>query len=373
MKRLTFFVVMVLLFALPMAVESSEVKLSFNGSKSLKHNALSGENIHLVYILTTRGMDIVAKPDNILERGGEVVLKSSLALFLRQLPHEGEHSLAIKENGAENTSISFGNGINGGRVLYKGLLSNKERARVVSAGIDATNEVVDDSIDHALGKNISISEVLWIGANQGYASSYVYFNTSSPENCLGGCKDSFSDPEAWYGSLANSDIKIMNNLYEGVRRGAAWQSLGLAIPLYYGLKYLVTGEESALPNWWLNPQFDMTDAGVLYALGIWHKTEGGTVIRIRPGYGKNIIGKTMMALEVELSNISLSEKIKGGISGGFAKTKNNSSFVGASLERKLTDNFSLGVETAYYDGYNRKNPRAEGSWVDASVFIGISF
>ncbi len=365
-------VVSVLFFvflAVPILTSASEIKFSFNESKDTEANLLSGDNIHAVYTLVVAGAKrVTGEPNSFFERSIEITLAGAFANELRLLGHEGAHAFVARENGAWKTELRRGS------FSYWGNLNDSEKSRVAASGLDWVNTSAEDVFTRNLGKKISAAEVLWFVLNQQNASTYVYTGIRSPDECLSECRASSDDPEQWYGILGNSDLEVMDKLYEDLKIGAAWQALGLVAPIYHGMEYWVSGKEYTMPGWWVNPQFDMTDAGVMYALGIWGKTAGGLIVRLRPGYGKNRIdGGHMTAFEVELSNIRITEKIKGDIRGGLSKTLKSSDFVGASIERSLDHKFSVGLDANYYDGYNRSNPKADGGWKDASLFVRARF
>lgn len=362
-------VVLFVFLALPILTSASEIKFSFDTARDTEANILSRDNMHATYTLVVTGVKrVTGEPNSLLERSIEIVLISALANEFRLFGHEGGHTFAARENGAWNTELYRSSS------YYTGSLSDLEMARVATSGLDWGNTSAEDVLTRNLGNEISAGEVVWFLFNQAISPGYIYIETRSPSECLGECRRSRADPESWYGLLADSNLETMDNLYNDLKIGAAWQTLGFAAHFYHGMKYWVTGKEYTIPSWWVNPQFDMTGAGVMYALGIWYKTDGGVIVRLRPGYGKNRVeGGHMTAFEVELSNIRITEKLKGGIRGGLSEALKSSGFVGASIERSLGDRFSVGIDANYYDGYHRSNPMADGHWKNASVFVRARF
>jgi hypothetical protein len=367
--NLVILIVVFVFLAVPIPASASDIKFSLNAAKDTEANLLSGDNIHAVYTLVIAGAKgVTGEPNSFFKRSVEVALIGALAREFRLLGHEANHAFVARENGAWSTEIRRRG------FTYSGNLSDSEKLRVTASGFDWVNTSAEDVYTRNLGKKISVTELSWFVLNQLNPSTYIFFDTKSPDECLSECRVANADSEQWYGIMGNSDLETMNKLYKDLRIGAAWQTLGLVLPSYHVAKYWVAGKEYTLPGWWVNPQFDMTDAGVMYALGMWYKTDGGLIVRLRPGYGKNrVAGGHMTAFEVGLYDIRITKKLKVGIRGGISEALKSSNFVGASIERSAGDKFSVGIDANYYDGYNRNNPVADGNWKDAALFVRARF
>ncbi len=367
--NLAILVVLFIFLAVPITTSASEIKFSINGAKDVEANFLSEDNIHATYTLVIAGAKrVTGEPHSFFKRSVEVALTGAVAREFRLLGHEANHAFVARENGAFDTQIRRRG------FTYSGNLSDSSKLRVTASGFDWVNTSAEDVYTRNLGKKISITELSWLLLNQVNPSAYIFFDTRSPDECLGGCRVANADSEQWYGIIGNSDLESMDRLYKDLRIGAAWQALGLVVPSYHVMKYWVAEKEYTMPGWWVNPQFDMTNVGVMYALGMWYRTDGGLVVRLRPGYGKNrVAGGHMTAFEVDLSNIRITEKLKGGIRGGISEVLKSSNFVGASIERSSGGMFSVGIDANYYYGYHRNNPVIDGHWEDAALFVKARF
>lgn len=359
-------ILFVLIFTATTA-QGAEVIVDYSNSLNTEANILSLNNIHAVYTFTTEGTKrIMGKPRNFFFRGLEIGLSGILASKLHKIGHEGAHAFSAEENGAWKTKIFLDH------CTYWGDFSNQDYVKISMAGLNWENKSAENSIVRSIGKEMSATELLWFGINQQCLVTTSLFNTDKLENYSNPKKDS-NDLVKWIMYLGDSE-DIREKLYTDIRRGAMWQSLGLFVPAYYGLNYWVTGEEKTMPNFWANPQCDMTDTGVLYALGIWYKTEKNFVIHARPGYGVNRNDdESIMSLELGISGFKITEKIEGSLKCGFSKTLNDSYSVEASVEKSFTPNFAVGISGNYYSGYHRENPSSDESWGKASLFCKFIF
>ena len=346
---------------------AGDIRFSYNKSMDREANLLGADSMHSLYSLTNIGAKkIIGKPNSFSGRSAEIIFASLLGHITKTMAHEEGHVFTARVNGAYETEI------NNDVYWWRGNLNDAERIKVSTAGLDWVNVEAEKTINRNMGKKINVSELIWFGLNQVNAPGYVFTKTDTPEKCLDDCRYNTNDTVKWYGLVGKSDLDIMDKLYSDLKVGAAWQALGLFVPIYHGIKYWSAGKEYTMPNWWFNPQFDMTDVGVMYALSVWHKSESGTTVHLRPGFGKNRVESGhIKALEVELS-IPYSNYVFG-IRGGSYKTLKRSHSFGVSAEKVVSKNWSVGVDIDQYSGYHRKNPKANSDWHETLIFAKVSF
>lgn len=353
--------------------ESLKIELTWNFNKNLFQNFLSTENLHTGYNITACGIRRIIKPKNLLSRTTEIGLALPFSISLSVLNHEGGHEWVAIENGALETWIEWNlRQFWTGKACYVGKFSKEQKAKFAAAGLIRQNQAATRIIDQNLGKTITISELMWFANNQRDVSSW-FITTSKPRGDDYGLRS--HDVEMWIANVADFSIGTMNSLYDDVTLGAVWQKLGLIVPAFAGIKYWLFGKEFKMPNWYLNPQAELTDAGVMYALGIWYQLDNDIMLKIRPGWGRDRIqDDTLIALEIEASDIPLPFwGTKGRIRGGFSKTLKTSALIGISMEKPLSGKIAIGIDANYYSGYHRHNPRANGSYSETIVKFKFFF
>ncbi|MFH1075800.1 MAG: hypothetical protein V1753_03010 [Pseudomonadota bacterium] len=230
-------------------------------------------------------------------------ITSSLVISFAVLGHESAHAAVANELKASNVYLDWRpEKFWKGEVdpTWKRVLSSESVIEYASAGIAWQNRAVDSTIAENLDSELSLADMLWLGINQAGLPLYV-MKSKKPESGKGYGSEK-NDIEAWIAHTSGFEQAVMDRLYGDLAIGAGWQAIGTISSMYAGLRYLLTGKEYHMGGTCLNPQASLTNVGVLYTLGVYHKLTDGVNLHMAPGYGKNrVADKDMLSIALDLS------------------------------------------------------------------------
>lgn len=353
-----------------------EVKLEWAfGMEEPESNLFRTKNLHALYNTVAHairdGFRYKVKAAW-LQRTLEIGYSFPLAFYMSIAGHErGGHGETALANGAEDTSPHVF--YEGGAYSWEGL-PEEGKLKTSAAGMTWTNRSAEEVISrNLLGKEVTVSNLIWFGIGQIDTASYIISKTDEPKREDYIRYGSYGrDTERWIRLLSDEDYERAVHLYGDLRVGGYWQGLGLVPPLLAGLDYWFTGSLHKAPRFWLNPQTELTDAGVMYNLDVYHLLIGREIlIKGRLGYGRDRVEKEgMYAAELGVSGIPIFWGVKGGLRGGVSETLGPNHSYGLSLSRTF-GNFELGVEYDHYNGHHRRNPKAEGDFSEVVFSVGF--
>lgn len=272
---------------------------------------------------------------NILDRTLKIAGSGIGGVILSVLGHEAAHGLAALRNGGKNIRINWSpETFWTGSCRSVGNFSNLERQKISSAGLNWQNSIADKVVGENTGKEVDVSQLLLFGLNQLNFTLYYFRSTSKPFE-----SSSSADPINWARYVAGDDMTVARLVYDDLRKGAVWQAAGAVIPLWVGINYWLFGKEYRMPNWWVNPQAELTDAGVMFTLSIWHRFESsGAVVKIKPGYGQNRVQEKNKALPMYSLETQAQIPIKGFVvemSGNYSHTLRTAMSFGVGISYKF--------------------------------------
>ena len=340
----------------------------WNLSKDFETNMTDPGNLATANYLYGAGVNKILESimdDSIWRRTLELMLDTPFPMILSTYLHEyGGHRWVVLENGGKIVKMEV-HFIDGGIKAIFDDYDARISSRVAAAGISRQNLAVEYNISEVIGREFNLSDHVWILRNQLLVTYYL----DKADSSYSGYKEYGSDIELWIRNTADSE-----KLNSDVKKGTVWQGLGLIQPLWYTARYWWTGEKDLIPTWYLTPQAELTDAGVMFNLNIYKSFENGLFLKSRIGYGKDRIeSDDMYALEVELSSIPLFWDLHCGVRAGFSDTLDTNYNLGASLTRDFGQ-VSVGVDGNYYsEGYHRESPRAYGSYSEITFWLAYSF
>jgi hypothetical protein len=278
--------------------------------------------------------------------------------------HERAHQGAALVNGAESASIKWeSTSFMTGETRWKGNLSREQEMKIISAGLTWNNNQAEDVIQSHLGGGVSMDDLLWYGINQLNMTRYIM---APPAD------NRFHDVDTWVHLLGNEDEMTMQQIRKDLRVGAAWQAVSSLLPAVFGMNWLMGGA-AAIPNSWVNTQTELSDAGVIYGLSLWHRTKNNIIAKVRPGYGLDRNeDAAIYSLEGEVSNIPVAGLL-ADLDGGFARTKEGSRYFGISLKKALRNRSLLVLSSHWYSGYHRNNPSASAGYVEVMGEMSLPF
>lgn len=339
-----------------------EISYEF-GLTSLQENFFSTINMKAAYDSSMFGLGTVLDDSSLGRRLGKIGIAWLLKKEFSFIAHEDGHVIAetMNRGGSCSPHYFFWQGANAWYCKDGVGFENRND----TSGLASDYGWTDRILRKRLGKQIEIQDYVSFIDSQSYQSWYISNTPSNPDD------DIEADIASWirHQSLYHP---IQEKLLTDLHYSAVWQALGLILPLYKGVEYIIWGgEKTRMPKMWLNPVGELTDAGVIYRLDGYLLTDDGTFFKASTGIGwDRAHGDTLISLaEAEVVKPLYDNDWKLTLIAGISKTLMTNYNLGLGLEKKIPwlKDVSVSVSIDYYSGYHIENLKQKGTHTDHPV------